>query len=88
MFFNKTQWTASDGEYEYLSEVDGIKITLNKWKKGSSSSYGGRELLARHFLGKVKWQNLARDVYGERALQQMNRELTNNQKKFDRTNTR
>ena len=86
MFFNKTQWTASDGEYEYLAEVDGIKITLNKWKRGSSASYGGRELLARHFTGKEKWQTHARKIYGVKALKQINKALEKNQKKFDRGN--
>ncbi len=47
----------------YTATIDGIKLELTQHKR-TCDSYGGKTLLARHFLGKEEWQNLVKENFG------------------------
>jgi hypothetical protein len=61
-----TEWRASHQGVNYSAriEIDGIKLELTR-DAGTRESYGGKQLLARHFLNKAKWQALVKEQFGE-----------------------
>lgn len=53
----RTEWRISRQGVNYSARINGIKLELTR-DEGTRESYGGKQLLARHFLNKAKWQNL------------------------------
>ena len=47
-------WEVKSSGVKYSASISGIKLKLTK-EAGTRESYGGKTLLARHFLGKEKY---------------------------------
>ncbi len=61
---NSRYWIVTYQGANYSAKIDGIKLELTK-DCGTKESFGGKPLLARHFLNKEKWQAYVREVFGE-----------------------
>ena len=59
----KLLWEVKRADTYYTASIDGIKLELTK-HEGTKESFGGKTLLARHFLEKEKWQKMVEDDFG------------------------
>ncbi|WP_010553533.1 hypothetical protein [Pseudoalteromonas arctica] len=57
-------WRANHEGINYAAKVEGIKLELTR-ESGSRESFGGKSLLASHFLTKSKWQDHVKQFFGE-----------------------
>jgi len=82
---NPNEWRASSQGINYSARIDGIKLELTR-DEGSRETYGGKQLLARHFLTKEKWQKHVREVFGDDALYEIFSQLQKAQTDFENRN--
>ncbi len=78
----RTEWRISRQGVNYSARINGIKLELTR-DEGTRESYGGKQLLARHFLNKAKWQNLVKEQFGEDIFNEIFSQLEQAQSEFD-----
>lgn len=76
------EWRAVHQGVNYSARIDGIKLELIR-DEGTRDSYGGKQLLARHFLNKIKWQNHVKEHFGEEVFNEIFNLLQKAQAEFD-----
>lgn len=78
----RTEWRVSRHGVNYSARINGIKLELTR-DEGARESYGGKQLLARHFLHKAKWQDLVKEQFGEEIFNEIFSQLQQAQSEFD-----
>ena len=68
--FNVKVWRTTHDGINYSAKIDGIKLELTR-DSGTKESYGGKSLLARHFLTKPKWQNHVKEIFGDQIFNEV-----------------
>ena len=79
---NSTVWRATHQGINYSARIDGIKLELTS-DEGTRESYGGMQILARHFLTKAKWQKQVKDTFGEAVFNEIFSQLQKAQSDFE-----
>ena len=79
------RWDSKCGEWFFSAEINGIKLELSR-HKGTRESYGGKSLLARHFLEKVKWQNHVKENFGEEIFEEIFNTMKQNYDDYKKNN--
>ena len=79
---NVKVWRASHEGINYTAKVDGIKLELTR-ESGTRESFGGKSLLAKHFLNKAKWQDHVKQFFGEHIYSEIYFQLETAQTEFE-----
>jgi hypothetical protein len=72
------KWQSQKGDWCFQAEIIGIKLELSKYMVGKPESYGGRSLLAKHFLEKEKWQSEVVKYFGQEVFNEIYNVVKNN----------
>ena len=79
---NSKYWTVTYQGANYSAKINGIKLELTK-DCGTKEFFGGKQLLARHFLNKEKWQAYVLEVFGDVVFNEIFNLLQEAQSEFE-----
>lgn len=77
-------WRATVQGIHYTARIDGIHLELTR-DAGTPESFGGKRLLARHFLQKPVWQERVRQQFGDATAQQIYQALAQAQAALEKS---
>ena len=76
------KWASRKGEWHFSAEIDELKLELSRYMTGKPESYGGKVLIARHFLEKEKWHNLVIRNFGDDVFNEIYLAMKNNYREY------